>query len=248
MDAEQPCGRLARHGGRDRGAPVAALRPVAGVAETLHQLRPGPGDAVGTPARRGRLTGKPVARQRRYHHIECVRGVPAVRGGIGERLDDLQLLDDRAGPPVRDDEWQRRVVVRANMDEMNVEPVDLGQELRQRVQLCLAPPPVVLCRPIIGECLHRGEVHALGIVCDGLPLRQSCRGYAPAQVGQFRLRDIHVKGTNGDRVSACLLCHFSHSFGSPSYRACQHHVRASGEQSSPVMVPARHHNSETATC
>jgi hypothetical protein len=27
-------------------------------------------------------------------------------GGIGERVDNLQLLDDRSGPPVRDDERQ----------------------------------------------------------------------------------------------------------------------------------------------
>ena len=34
-----------------------------------------------------------------------------------------------------DDERQRVLVLRANVDEVDVEPVDLGDELRQRVQL-----------------------------------------------------------------------------------------------------------------
>jgi len=56
-----------------------------------------------------------------------------VSSGIGERLDDLQLLDDRAGPAVRDDQWQRVLLCRPDVDEMNVESVDLGRELRQRI-------------------------------------------------------------------------------------------------------------------
>ena len=49
---------------------------------------------------------------------------PAICRGIGERLDDLQLLDDRAGPAVRDDQRQGFLVRRPDMDEMDVEPVD----------------------------------------------------------------------------------------------------------------------------
>jgi hypothetical protein len=30
-----------------------------------------------------------------------------MRGGVGKRIDDLQLFGDRAGPAVRDDEGQR---------------------------------------------------------------------------------------------------------------------------------------------
>ena len=125
VDAEQPFGRLAGHRGRDRGAPVAALRDVAGISQSFHQHRPRAGDAVGTPAGGGGLARKPVARQRRNHHVERVRRAPAVSGGIGERLDDLQLLDDRAWPAVRDDERQRVLLSRPDVDEMDVEPVDL---------------------------------------------------------------------------------------------------------------------------
>jgi len=74
--------------------------------------------------------------------MERVGGARAVRGGIRQRLDDLQLLDDRAGPPVGDDQRQRILVPGADVDEVDVEPVDLGDELRQGVELRLAGAPV----------------------------------------------------------------------------------------------------------
>ena len=43
---------------------------------------------------------------------------------ISERIDNLQLLNDRTGPAVRDDERQRIFMFRTNMDEMNVEAVN----------------------------------------------------------------------------------------------------------------------------
>ena len=90
--------------------------------------------------------------------------------GIGQRIDDLQLLDDRAGPAVRDDERQRIFMFRTNVNEMNVEPIDLGHELRQGVQFRLALAPIVICRPIAREFLHRRELHALRLICDSLPV------------------------------------------------------------------------------
>jgi hypothetical protein len=50
--------------------------------------------------------------------------------GFRQPIDDLQLLDDRPGPSVQDDERQRVFVFRTDVNEVNVEPVDLGDELR----------------------------------------------------------------------------------------------------------------------
>src|ERR1700749_1631260 len=72
------------------------------------------------------------------HDRDRVRRAAAVRRGVGERLDDLQLLEDRAGPPVRDDQRQRVLMLGADVDEMNVQSVDLSDELRQGVQFGLA--------------------------------------------------------------------------------------------------------------
>ena len=125
VDAEQACGRLARHRAGDGRAPVAALGDVARVSEALHQLRPGARDAVGVPAGAGRLAGEAVARHGRDDDVEGVLGAAAVRGRIRERTDDLELLDDRSRPTVRDDHRQRIRVARADVDEVNVDAVDL---------------------------------------------------------------------------------------------------------------------------
>jgi len=49
---------------------------------------------------------------------------------------------------VIDDERQRVFVLRANVDEVDVETVDLGVELREGIQLRLARPPVGRSMPI----------------------------------------------------------------------------------------------------
>jgi hypothetical protein len=73
---------------------------------------------------------KPVARHRRNHQIEGVHRTGAMCRRIGQRIDNLQLLDNRAGPAVRHDERQRALVFRTNVNKVNVEPVDLGDEIR----------------------------------------------------------------------------------------------------------------------
>jgi hypothetical protein len=77
--------------------------------------------------------------------MERVMRARAVRSGVGERVDDLQLLDDRAWPAVGDDQRQRVLVLGADVDEMNVKPVDLRCEIRQGVEFRLALAPVVVC-------------------------------------------------------------------------------------------------------
>ena len=135
----------------------------------------------------------------------------AVRRGIGERLDDLQLLDDRAGPAVRDDQRQRVLVLRADVDEVDVEPVDLGHEVRQGVQLRLAPAPVVVGRPVARELLHRRERHALRVVGDRLALGPPGRGDAPAQLGELRLIEADLERANGcGRLSVADICSSCH--------------------------------------
>ena len=130
MDADQPFGRLAAHRVGDRSAHVAALGDVAGVTEAVHQLGPGLPDAAGPPAELGWLAGEAVAGDRRQHEVERVLGASAVRRRIGERADRLEQLDDRARPAVGHDQRQRVVVLRLDVDEVDLDPVDLGRELR----------------------------------------------------------------------------------------------------------------------
>src|SRR5580704_476116 len=75
----------------------------------------------------------------------------------------------------------------------NVEPIDLGNELRQDIQSCLAFAPVIFRAPIARERLSRRELHALGCICDRFPFRPLGVVDASAQFAEFRLRDMDLK-------------------------------------------------------
>ena len=143
------------------------------------------------------LAREAVARHRRDHDVEGVRGAAAVGRGIGERLDDLQLLDDRAGPAVRHDQRQGVFVLRADVDEVDVQPVDLGDEVRHGVEPRLDLAPVVVGLPVAQDLLDGLERHALRKIGDGLLLGQPGLRQAAAQVGQLRLRNVDAEGSNG---------------------------------------------------
>ncbi len=55
------------------------------------------------------------------------------------------------------------------MDEVDVDPVDLGRELRKRVELRLGLAPVVLGRPVAGQLLDRRQLNALRPICRRAP-------------------------------------------------------------------------------
>src|SRR2546429_8088603 len=117
-------------------------------------------------------------------------------GGIGQGIDDLELLDDRAGPAMGDDERQGAFVLGPSVNEMNVEAIDLRDELRQCVQPRLARAPVVIGHPVAGEFLHRRQLDALCVVCYGLAFRPPSCGDTPAQVGELLIGDADSERTD----------------------------------------------------
>jgi hypothetical protein len=82
------------------------------------------------------------------------------------------------------------------VEEVDVDPVDGGRELGQRVQLGLGLAPVVLGRPVAGERLHRRQLHPLGAVGDQLSGGPARRGDAAAKVVQCLLGDVDPEGAN----------------------------------------------------
>ena len=143
-----------------------------------------------------------------------------MRGRVGQRIDDLQLLDDRAGPPVRDKERQRIIVVRTDVDEMNVQPVDIGRELRQGVEPRFDLAPVVIGLPIARQFAHCRELHALRCIRHQFlrwPLR---RGDPPAQVRNRLIGCTEAEGPNCGVFDSTHRC-ISQSRGLPCRRlAC----------------------------
>ena len=97
---------------------------------------------------------------------------------------------------MRDDQRQRILMLRTNVNEMNVQPIDLGDELRQGVELGLALAPVVFRRPIAREFLHRRELHALRLICDRFPLRPSGARNASTEIDERVFRNVDTEWPN----------------------------------------------------
>ena len=89
---------------------------------------------------------------------------------------------------MRDDERHRVLVLGPYVDEVDVDPVDLGDEVRQGREALLELAPVVVRRPVVRQCLDRLELHTLrGIHLSVGPPR---RLDAAAQVVELLVRDV----------------------------------------------------------
>ena len=80
------------------------------------------------------------------------------------------------------------------MHEMDVEPVDLGLELREAIEARLALAPIVLPRPVAADVLDPGERRALAPVVDQLGLRPARASQPVLQVGEDVVADGDAKG------------------------------------------------------
>src|SRR5262249_633945 len=199
VDAEQSCRSLPRHRAGDWRAPVSALRDITGVTEALHQFRPSARDVIRVPAGAGRPTGEAVARQRRDDDVESILGATSVRRWIRKRIDDLELLNHRSGPAVRDDDRERIRMTRTDVDEVDVNVVDRCHELREDVELGLALSPVLVRSPITHELLEFCELYSLRLVGNRFLVRPTGPGDASAQINELIFRNIAAERT--DRVT-----------------------------------------------
>jgi hypothetical protein len=82
------------------------------------------------------------------------------------------------------------------MDEVNVDPVNLGHELRQGVQLRLDLAPVVIGFPIARELLQHRQLHTLRPVSDKLLAGPARRGNPATQLSTLLVRNVDGKGAN----------------------------------------------------
>ena len=99
-----------------------------------------------------------------------------------------------------DDQRQGVRMTGADVDELDVEPVDLGHELRQGIQLRLRLAPVVVRSPVADERLDLVQLHALGLIGDRLPRGPPRRRDAAAEVDERLLGHVDAEGTDGVAV------------------------------------------------
>ena len=138
--------------------------------------------------------------------MEGVLGAPAVGDGVGQGLDDLVELRERARPAVGQDQRERVGLGRPPVHEVDVEAVDAGLELVEPVEPPLLGPPVELVAPVLDELPQVGLVHpelppdALGLV-----------GHAGArepllQVGQHVVGDVDGERLDGVAGGGLVRC------------------------------------------
>ena len=89
--------------GHDR-AGVVAVGAVPVIAEPSHQLRPRPRGAQGVPAGLGGRPGEGEAGQRWDDYMEGIGRVAPVRPRVGERPDQVDVLQKGVGPAVSQDQ------------------------------------------------------------------------------------------------------------------------------------------------
>lgn len=96
-----------------------------------------------------------------------------------------------------DDNRKRVGMLRLYMDKVNVEPIDFGDEIGQSVEPGLTFSPVIVVRPIGGELLHRGHLHALRIIRDGFLVWPACRQNPALEVGEVFVGGMKFERPDG---------------------------------------------------
>jgi hypothetical protein len=92
------------------------------------------------------------------------------------------------------------------MHEVDVEPVDRGDELREAVEQSLALPPVVAVGPVAADILDPLPRHALAPVVDQLGFRPACAAQPRFQIVQDIVGYGDGEGLDGGELNHDTAC------------------------------------------
>jgi len=94
-------------------------------------------------------------------------GLAAMGRRVCQRSNDLQELDDRARPSMRQNDRQGILVLRSDVNEVDPETVNLRAKLRQPIQSALNTTPIVARAPVFNEGLCFGQRYPLAWLYRG---------------------------------------------------------------------------------
>jgi len=92
--------------------------------------------------------------------VKCVGRIPTVGTRVGQRAEDVQELEYRSRPSVREYQRKRAGFGRAGVDEVDAQAVHRVTKLRKGVE-SLGESKVVVLGPATAELLGVGQRHAL---------------------------------------------------------------------------------------
>src|SRR5438876_7973530 len=87
-------------------------------------------------------------------------------------------------------------MTRADVYEVNVEPIDRGHELRQGIQLRLRLPPVIARPPVANERLQLFQLDALRSIGNRFAVGPPRSRDALAEVDESVFRNLDVEGAD----------------------------------------------------
>ena len=180
--------------GGDDGAPVSSLAVEPLVTQPRHQLNHRPRRLEAVVAHLLWGGAEPVAGYGGSHHLEHDVTTPG-----GEEGDDVQELHHRAGPPVdqqQGDDLLPLHRLRLDVEEVDVEAVNVGGEVREAVDDLLLRPPVVGLDPVLRHLpqVVRVEPVEEGRVWQGSNKSGEIRGNPGVYLLQLRVSHIDCEG------------------------------------------------------
>jgi hypothetical protein len=128
--------------------------------------------------------------------MERIAGLPAVRGGVGERADHCIEFQDGARPAMGHQQGKGVSMGRTDMQEMNAQAVDLGPAAVPLVESGFSGAPVVVVLPVLDQRAHPLKLRTLADVGDGLRVRPAGPGQAYGKVVELCLRDVNGEVLN----------------------------------------------------
>ena len=149
--------------GAQHGAQIAALHAVTRVAQHFgHQMVEGGGDAGDAPAGLIRLAAEAEAGDGGDHHIKAGRVRAAMTRRVGERADQFEEFEHRAGPAMQQQKRHRVGALAAHMEEMQIDAIDRGEKLRLLIEPTLLRAPIEAGAPVIAQGFQIGGVRTIG--------------------------------------------------------------------------------------
>ena len=115
-------------------------------------------------------------------------------GWISEQRRERQELDEGAGPAMGQDQWDPAPASCPLMDEVDVDAIDLGAELRKLVELRLLCSPVKGVLPVVHQVLEVLSVRAVVPACSFHRSWPASACQAVAQVVKGALSNVDREG------------------------------------------------------
>src|SRR4029077_20257314 len=185
---------LLGHPTRHTGTPIASLCDVMVVTQTSHQDCPCIGNPRKPPANFSRLVRKTKPGQGGDDNVEGFFRLAAMGRRVCQRTNDLQKLDDRSGPSMRQEDRQGILVLRSDVNEVDPEAINLRSKLRQPIQSALNSTPIVARAPVVSEGLRLGERYPLRPIRYGFLVRPPSVGKPLFEIVECPLRYVHGEG------------------------------------------------------